>query len=104
MHSDDPLERWLQAIVVGGRHAIPQGLVTSAVRDAARLKSSLRPAAASMLRTLTQSTIATKTELTGIRFTESPNILATRWLAGSIGSRASTKYLELNEWIRQLET
>ena len=100
---DEALERWLRAIVVGGRHAIPQGLVTSAVRDAARLKASLRPAAASMLHALTQSTIATRAELTGIRFSEPPDVLATRWLAASIGSRAATKSLPLKEWLLQLE-
>ncbi len=99
---DDSLERWLRAIIVGGRHAIPQGLVTSAVRDAVALKSGLRPAAASLLQSLTQSTIATKTELSGIRLTESPDILALKWLAGSVGSRAATKYLQLREWMLQI--
>ncbi len=104
IHYDDALERWLRAIIVGGRHAIPQGLVTSAVRDAARLKAGLRPAAASMLHALTQSTIATKTELTGIRFSESPDVLATKWLAAAIGSRAATTSLQLKEWMLQLES
>ena len=103
-HHDDAVERWLRAIIIGGRHAIPQGLVTSAVRDAARLKASLRPAAASMLHALTQSTIATRTELTGIRFSEQPETLAIKWLAASIGTRAAARYLQLNDWLVRFES
>ena len=103
-HHDDAVERWLRAIIIGGRHAIPQGLVTSAVRDAARLKASLRPAAASMLHALTQSTIATRTELTGIRFSEHPETLAIKWLAASIGTRAAARYLQLNDWLVRFES
>ncbi|MDB5385632.1 MAG: hypothetical protein JWM11_1278 [Planctomycetaceae bacterium] len=102
-NSDESLERWLRAIVVGGRHAIPQGLVTSAVRDAARLKSSLRPTAASLLHGLTQSTISTTTDLKGMRFAEDPAILAEKWLAASIGSRAATNYLQMLQWMQILK-
>lgn len=97
---DDCLERWLRAIVVGGRHTIPQGLVTSALRDAARLKSTLRPTAASLLQSLTQSTNSTTTAVTGVRFSEDPSILAEKWLATSICSKVTASRLQLNQWLR----
>ncbi|MDB5335182.1 MAG: hypothetical protein JWN70_801 [Planctomycetaceae bacterium] len=96
---DDCLERWLRAIVVGGRHTIPQGLVTSAIRDAARLKSTLRPTAASLLQSLTHSTNSTATALTGVRFSEDPSILAEKWLATSICSKVAMSRLQLNQWL-----
>lgn len=96
---DDSLERWLRAIVIGGRHAIPQGLVTSAIRDAARLKSSLRPTAASLLHSLTQSTNSTMTDMREVRFSEDPSILARKWLAAAIGSQATTGYMQLQQWM-----
>jgi hypothetical protein len=101
---DDSLERWLRAIIIGGRHAIPQGFVSSAVRDAARLKANLRPTAASLLHSLTHSTIATNTDLSGVRFTENPTILAEKWLAAAIGSDASKTYVQMQQWMQMLGT
>lgn len=100
---DDSLERWLRAIAVGGRHAIPRGLLTSAVQDAARLTSSLRPVSAALLRGLTQASLATQTDIAGVRVSELPELLALRWLAASIGSRAMTKYLKIEEWLRLVQ-
>jgi hypothetical protein len=100
---DESLERWLRAVAIGGRHAVPQGLVTNAVHDAARLKANLRPTAASLLLALTHSTISTTTDMKGLRFSEDPTILAEKWLAASIGSSATTGYLHLQQWMQLLD-
>ncbi|MFO0999891.1 MAG: hypothetical protein U0936_06125 [Planctomycetaceae bacterium] len=99
-HYDDSLERWLRAIAVGGRHAIPHGLLTSVAQDAARLTSSLRPVSATLLRGLTQAATATQTDIAGVRTSEPPRLLAQRWLVASIGSRAMTQHLQIEEWLR----
>ncbi len=103
-HYDDSLERWLRAIAVGGRHAIPHGLMTGVVQDAARLTSSLRPFSAALLRGLTQAATATQTEISGVRVSEPPHQLAQRWLIASIGSRAMTQHLQIQEWLRQVQS
>lgn len=99
-HYDDSLERWLRAIAVGGRHAIPHSLMTSASQDSARLKADLRPVSATLLRGLTQVAIATQTDIAGIRVSEPPRLLAQRWLMASLGSRAMTQHLQIEEWLR----
>jgi hypothetical protein len=99
-HYDDSLERWLRAIVVGGRHAIPHSLMTSASQDSARLTAALRPVSATLLRGLTQAATATQTDIAGVRVAESPRQLAQRWLVASIGSRSMTQHLQIEEWLR----
>ena len=101
---DDSLERWLRAIAVGGRHAIPHGLLTSVVQDAARLTSSLRPVSAALLRGLTQAATATQTDIAGVRVSEPPRQLAQRWLVASIGSRAMTQHLQIQEWLHLIQS
>ena len=103
-HYDDSLERWLRAIAVGGRHAIPHGLLTSVVQEAARLTSSLRPVSASLLRGLTQAATATRTDIAGVRVSEPPRQLAQRWLVASIGSRAMTQHLQIQEWLQLVQS
>jgi hypothetical protein len=103
-HYDDSLERWLRAIAVGGRHAIPHSLLTSVIQDATRLTSSLRPVSAAILRGLTQAATATQTDIAGVRVAESPRQLAQRWLVASIGSRSMTQHLQIEEWLRLVQS
>ena len=103
-HYDDSLERWLRAIVVGGRHAIPHSLMTSASQDSARLTAALRPVSATLLRGLTQAATATQTDIAGVRVAESPRQLAQRWLVASIGSRSMTQHLQIEEWLRLVQS
>lgn len=100
---EDSLERWLKAIAIGGRHAIPHVLLTSAAQDVARLKTSLRPASAALLRGLTQATITARTDISGVRLTEPPGLLAQRWLAASLGSRKMMTQLQLKQWLELCE-
>lgn len=103
-HYDDALERWLRAIAVGGRHAIPHSLMTSASQDSARLTAALRPVSATLLRELTQAATATQTDIAGVRVAESPRQLAQRWLVASIGSRSMTQHLQIEEWLRLVQS
>jgi hypothetical protein len=103
-HYDESLERWLRAIVIGGRHALPESLLSGVTRDAARLASALRPASASLLRGLTQSTIPSRTDIAGVRIQQPLSVLARHWLAAAIGSHTTRRYLQLQSWLRLLES
>jgi hypothetical protein len=96
---EDLLSRWLQAIALGGRHAVPTGVITSAVRDAAKLKQDLRPAAAGLLHGLTGAAVETATDITGVRFPKDSFELGRHWLATAIASRATTEHLQRLAWL-----
>lgn len=103
-HYDESMERWLRAIVIGGRHAIPESLLSGVTRDAARLQAALRPASAAWLRGLTQSSSTTRTDIAGVRIQPPPSLLAYHWLAASIGSQATRRYLQLQSWLKMLDS
>jgi len=100
---DESLERWLRAIATGGRHAIPQTLASSAARDVSKLRSQSRTGAASLLSSLTSATMATTTDIRGIRSREVPEQLALRWLAAAICSRATIRELQIHDWLDIVE-
>lgn len=96
---DDSIERWLSAVATGGRHAIPQTLAASAARDVVRLRSHSRARAANLLSTLMTATMATTTDIRGIRSAELPQHLATYWLATAISSRSVQQQLHCQDWL-----
>ncbi len=97
--SDESLERWLRAVATGGRHAIPQTLASSAARDVNRLRSQSRSGAATLLSSLTSATMATTTDIRGVRAADVPGRLAVRWLAAAICSRATLRELQIHDWM-----
>ena len=99
----DVLSRWLRAIVVGGRHAVPSGTVTSAVRDAQSLKQQLCPTASRLLSTLTQAAIGTKSDLMGVRFPAGAETLGQHWLAAATGYRAAKQHLQKQSWLAAVD-
>lgn len=96
---DDSIERWLSAVASGGRHAIPQTLAGSAARDVVRLRSHSRSRGADLLSALMTATMATKTDVRGIRNADVPQHLATPWLAAAISSRSVQRQLHCQEWL-----
>ncbi|MBL8813106.1 MAG: hypothetical protein JNM43_23260 [Planctomycetaceae bacterium] len=97
--ADESLERWLRAIATGGRHAIPQTLAGSAARDVVKLRSQSRTDAATLLGSLTSATMATTTDIRGVRTADVPQQLAARWLAAAICSRTTLRELQLHDWM-----
>lgn len=97
--ADESLERWLRAIATGGRHAIPQTQAGSAARDVVKLRSQSRSAAAALLGSLTSATMATTTDIRGVRTADVPQQLAARWLAAAICSRATLRELQIHDWM-----
>ncbi|MCR9197589.1 MAG: hypothetical protein NXI04_02995 [Planctomycetaceae bacterium] len=96
---DDILARWLQAIVLGGRHAVPTGAVDGAVQDAARLNRQLRPTAAAVLCRLVESAVATQTDLLGVRFPADGASLTQNWLAAAAVRRATVDAVQQHDWL-----
>lgn len=96
---DDLLSRWLRAIALGGRHAVPSGTVTSAVRDAATLQRQLRPTAAGLLHSLTQAAISTQTDVLGIRFPPNAAPLGQYWLAAAKTSQVTDQQIQELRWL-----
>lgn len=96
---EDTLTRWLQAIVLGGRHAVPTGAVDVAVQDALRLNRQLRPTAAAVLCRLVESAVATQTDLLGVRFPADSSTLAENWMATAAVCRATVDAVQQQDWL-----
>lgn len=101
---EDVLTRWLQAIVLGGRHAVPTGAVDVAVQDAGRLNRQLRPTAAAVLCRLVESAVATQTDILGVRFPVDDASLAENWLAAAIVRRATVEAVQQDDWLATGQT
>ncbi|MCA9035781.1 MAG: hypothetical protein KDA91_11660, partial [Planctomycetaceae bacterium] len=96
---EDVLQRWLNAIALGGRHAIPTGTVTSVVRDAAALRRQFRPTAALLLHSLAKTAISSSTDLNGIRFPDNAENLGQYWLAASVAARTTSQHMQQAQWL-----
>ncbi len=94
----DFVRRRLQAVAVGGRHALPTGKVRATVSEARTLDGSLQPAAAVLLKGLAQCAIESQTDLLGIRFPPDPSWLAKRWLAGAIYEETARRQFQKWSW------
>lgn len=97
---DDVLSRWLRAIALGGRHAVPSGSVTAAVRDAGMLKRRMKPTAAALLLSLTRAAIGTHNDIMGVRFPADAQHLGTHWLAAAVANRAAVSCLQHSGWLQ----
>ncbi|MCA9067305.1 MAG: hypothetical protein KDA84_00170, partial [Planctomycetaceae bacterium] len=96
----DFVRRRLQAVALGGRHALPTGRVGAAVSDARSLDAHLQPTAASLLKGLAQCAIESRTDLLGTRFPPDPSHLAERWLAGAIYEETARRHFQKWNWQR----
>lgn len=96
--SDDVLFRWLRAIAIGGRHAVPSGKVNAMVRDARHLAKQLRPTASALLTNLAETAVSTSTDLRGLRFPANSESLAQHWLAAEFAYRSSKRHLAQKMW------
>jgi len=96
--TDDVLFRWLRAIAIGGRHAVPSGKVNAMVRDARHLARQLRPTASALLTNLAETAVSTSTDLRGLRFPANSESLAQHWLAAEFAYRSSKRHLAQKMW------
>ncbi len=95
----DFVRRRLTAVALGGRHALPTGRVGKAVSDARTLDANLQPAAAGLLKGLTQCAIESQTDLLGVRFPPNPTHLAQRWLAGAVYEETARRHFQKWSWL-----
>jgi hypothetical protein len=96
----DFIRRRLQAVVLGGRHALPTGRVGIAVSEARTLGTNLQPAAAALIKGLAQCANESQTDLLGIRFPPDPAHLAERWLAGSLYEETARRHFQKWNWLK----
>lgn len=96
----DFVRRRLQAVALGGRHALPTGRMKAAVSDARSLDANLQPTAAALLKGLAQCAGESRTDLLGVRFPPDPTHLAERWLAGAIYEETARRHFQKWNWQR----
>lgn len=98
-NQDEILARWLRAIVLGGRHAVPSSAVDTAMSDALKLNRQLRRTASGLLGRLAESVIDTETDVSGVRFPGNAAALAESWLATAVVRRASMDAVQQHDWL-----
>lgn len=96
----DFVRRRLQAVALGGRHALPTGRVGATVSDARSLDANLQPTAAALVKGLAHCAIESRTDLLGVRFPPDPTHLAERWLAGAIYEETARRHFQKWNWQR----
>lgn len=97
------LTDWLQAISVGGRHALSRSAIKRLVRDTRNLESNFQPTASQALKTLAQQAIDTQTTFEGLRFPSDSAQLADAWLAAAIVQLTTFQYLQHVQWRESLQ-
>lgn len=96
----DFVRRRLQAVALGGRHALPTGRVGTTVSEARTMDTNLQPAAAALLKGLAQCAIESRTDLLGVRFPPDPTHLAERWLAGAVYEETARRHFQKWGWMK----
>ena len=98
------LSAWLQAIVLGGRHALSRSTIKRCVQDAQHLKSNFQPTASQALKTLAQQAINTETTFDGLRFPADSTHLAKAWLAAAVVQNTAHQHQQHAAWQTSVES
>lgn len=97
------LSDWLQAIAIGGRHALSRSAIKRLVQDARNLESNFQPTASRALKTLAQQAIDTQTTFEGLRFPGDSAELAQAWLSAAIVQSTTHQHLQHAAWRASVE-
>ena len=93
------LRRRLEAMVLGGRHSVPQGALRAFERDALLLERRRQVVAARVLRHLAECASRSEQDMLGQRFPAGDAALADAWLAGAVYEDRAATSVAAKAWL-----